>query len=466
MNKFMSKAKALRLAIVTIAVGLSASSCTSKDDLQSVNTRAITSVITVSGAITSNTTWTSDNEYDLNGKVYVSNGATLTIQPGTLIKGLPALNDLKVNTSALIITRGSKIDAQGTAANPIVMTASSGVKGGWGGIVLLGNAQINQTPNQQIEGIDSTRIVIPAGVKVTYGTNDATKNTESSGTLKYVRVEYAGAAISDANELNAFTFGGVGSGTTLEHLQAYKGADDAFEFFGGCVNAKYLISTATDDDAFDFDFGYTGKLQFLVATIDASMSYSSDPNGIECDNDKQADGTGSNNTPYTHPYISNLTFVGTVDGKVTPTATSPTVFLKSCADFRRNCQYTLVNSILYGAKTGILDETSNTDVTDPIKLENNVVVASPAGTGVNFSGVDVVSGTNSGLASYSTITLSSPWGNAYTSTALTPTGGYAYDYNTYNAASISSFFVNTDWKGGALDASGVYWINNSWVKTN
>ncbi len=465
MNKFMSKVKALRLAIVTIAVGLSASSCTSKDDLQSVNTRAITSVITVSGVITSNTIWTSDNEYDLDGKVYVSSGATLTIQPGTLIKGLPALNSLPENASALVITRGSKIDAQGTATNPIVMTASSGVKGGWGGIVLLGNAQINQTPNQVIEGIDPTKITIPTGVEVTYGTNDATKNTESSGTLKYVRVEYAGASVTEAKELNAFTFGGVGSGTTLEHLQAYKGADDSFEFFGGCANAKYLISTSADDDAFDFDFGYTGKLQFLVATIDASMSYSSDPNGIECDND----GTGTGATPYTHPYISNLTFVGTADGKVTgggvvPTGTTDHL-LKSCADFRRNCQYTLVNSILYGAKTGIMSETTNSDVTDPIKLENNVVVASPAGTGVNFSGVASLSATNYGLASYSTITLSSPWGNAYTTEALTPTGGYA-DSGVYDAASISSFFVNVDWKGGALDDAGSYWLGDSWVKTN
>jgi hypothetical protein len=460
MNKFMSKAKALCLAIVTIAVGLSVSSCTSKDDLQSVNTRAITSVITVSGVISSNTTWTSDNEYDLDGKVYVSSGATLTIQPGTVIKGLAA--DSTIHASALIITRGSKIDAQGTATNPIVMTAANGTKGGWGGLVLLGNAQINQTPNQLIEGIDPTKITIPTGVDVYYGSNDAANNTESSGTLKYVRVEYAGASIAAANELNAFTFGGVGSGTTLEHLQAYKGADDAFEFFGGCVNAKYLIATANDDDSFDFDFGYTGKLQFLVATIDASMSYSSDPNGIECDNDKQSDGTGSNNTPYTHPYISNLTFVGTVDGKVTGggVVSGSDHLLKSCADFRRNCQYTLVNSILYGAKTGILDETSNSYV-----LENNVVVASPAGTGVNFSGVDVVSTTNYGLTDYSAITLTSPWGNAYahTTEALTPTGGYA-DSGVYDAASISSFFVNTDWKGGALDDAAVYWLGDSWIK--
>ena len=462
MNKFLSKAKALHLAIVTIAVGLSVSSCTSKDDLQleSVNTRAITSVITVSGVITTNTTWYNTNEYDLDGKVYVTSGATLTIQPGTLIKGLPALDGKPENASALVITRRSKIDAQGTASNPIVMTASSGIKGGWGGLVLLGNAQINQAPDQVIEGIDPTKITIPTGVEVTYGTNDSTKNTESSGILKYVRVEYAGASVTPSKELNSFTFGGVGRGTTLEHLQAYKGADDGFEWFGGCVNAKYLISTSADDDAFDFDFGYTGKLQFLVATIDASMSYSSDPNGIECDND----GTGTGAFPFTHPHISNLTFVGTVDGKITPSSSNPTGLLKSCADFRRNCQYTLVNSILYGAKTGILDETSNSYV-----LENNVVVASPAGSGVNFSGVASLSATNYyGLTDYNTIALSNPWGNAYTTTALNPTsGGHAYDYDNYDATSIdSTFFDYVDQKGGAIDANGNYWLGDPWVKIN
>jgi len=458
MNKFLSKAKALNLAIVTIAMGLSVSSCSSKDDLQlqSVNTRAINSVITVSGVISSNTTWTSDNEYDLDGKVYVSNGATLTIQPGTLIKGLPALNNLPENASALVITRGSKIDAQGTPSNPIVMTASSGIKGGWGGIVLLGNAQINQTPDQVIEGIDPSKITIPEGVQVTYGTNNAANNTESSGTLKYVRVEYAGASVTPNKELNAFTFGGVGSGTTLEHLQAYKGADDSFEWFGGCVNAKYLISTSADDDAFDFDFGYTGKLQFLVATIDASMSYSSDPNGIECDND----GTATGLTPFTHPYISNLTFAGTVDGKIADggIVSGSDHLLKSCADFRRNCQYTLVNSILYGAKTGILDETSNSYV-----LENNVVVASPAGSGVNFSGVDIVSGTNFGLTDYSAIVLSSPWGNAYSASlaALRPTGTPAL---TGVFAHTDSWFTTTSYKGAVPTSPTGYWISASWVK--
>src|SRR5690606_16868952 len=113
-----------------------------------------------------------------------------------------------------------------------------------------------------IEGINPT--VVPSGVDVYYGGGGAGLGTanDNSGTLRYVRVEYAGAKISEANELNAFTFGGVGSGTTLDHLQAYQGADDAFEFFGGTVDAKYLVSTATDDDAFDFDFGYRGRIQF------------------------------------------------------------------------------------------------------------------------------------------------------------------------------------------------------------
>ncbi len=457
----MIKQRFLTLVVAATALfSLTFTSCT-KDELgpESVSTRATNSIITVSGVITSNTTWTSANEYDLDGKVYVSNNATLTIEAGTVIKGLPASST--INASALIITRGAKIDAQGTASNPIIMTAANGTKGGWGGIVLLGNAQINQTPNQWIEGIDSTRITIPTGVDVHYGSNDAANNGESSGSLKYVRVEYAGASISDANELNAFTFGGVGSGTTLDHLQAYKGADDAFEFFGGCVNAKYLISTATDDDAFDFDFGFTGKLQFLVATIDSTMSYSSDPNGIECDNDKLADGTGSTLQPFTHPVISNLTFVGTRSGKIAGggIVSGTDHLLKSCADFRRNCQYTLVNSILYGAKVGILDETSNSYI-----LENNVIVASPAGTGTNFSGVATVSSTNYGLTSYAGIVLTSPWGNAYTATtaALRPTTAPAVG-TTYTHT--DSWFTATGYKGAINNDTDIApWITANWVK--
>jgi hypothetical protein len=303
-----------------------------------VNVRSAQATTTVSGVIDTATTWSCDTVYQLDGKVYVAGGATLTIEAGTRIEGLPSA--LPVDASALVITRGSKIYAVGDVANckPIVFTAANGQKGGWGGLVLLGNAQINQPTPQYIEGIDPA--TVPEGVDVSYGTNVATYNCESSGTLSYVVVEFAGASISANNELNSFTFGGVGAGTQLDHLQAYYGAEDAFEFFGGTANAKYLISTAADDDAFDFDFGYRGHLQFLLAVIDPCASYSSNANGIECDNEGSELNPPSQ--PFTRPVISNLTVVGTESG----TAAGGTVL--HGAHFRRSAHLVLRNSILYG----------------------------------------------------------------------------------------------------------------------
>jgi hypothetical protein len=153
-------------------------------------------------------------------------------------------------------------------------------------------------------------------------------------------VEFAGAKITEGNELNSFTFGGVGAGTQLDHLQAYYGADDGFEFFGGTVNAKCLISTAADDDAFDFDFGYRGHLQFLLAVIDPCASYSGNANGIECDNEGSE--LPNPSQPFTRPVISNLTVVGTESG----TAAGGTVL--HGAHFRRSAHLVLRNSILYG----------------------------------------------------------------------------------------------------------------------
>ena len=362
--------KSLVGVLSVAATAVSVTSCSQSEEMLPVGNTRAANVVTVSGVINTNMTWSASNEYHLNGKVYVSGGATLTIQPGTKIVGL--YNDVPAKASALVITRNGKINAAGTASNPIVMTAESNHQypGGWGGFVVLGNAPINQTNNPVIEGIESDEL--PADVDIHYGGSNANDN---SGTIQYVRVEYAGANVSQDNELNSFTFGGVGAGTTFDHCQAYYGEDDAFEFFGGTINGKYLVSTSTHDDAFDFDFGYTGKLQFLVATVDANSTYyTKDPNGIECDNDSK----GTSLTPFTHPTISNLTIVGTADGKVAKSAMSDGKSMKSCANFRRNCQFTLANSILYGYPTGILCETSNSYV-----FKNNVV----NGVSTNFSGI-------------------------------------------------------------------------------
>ena len=438
--------KSLVGVLSVAAAAVSVTSCSQSEEMLPVGNTRAANVVTVSGVINTNMTWSASNEYHLNGKVYVSGGATLTIQPGTKIVGL--YNDVPAKASALVITRNGKINAAGTASNPIVMTAESNHQypGGWGGFVVLGNAPINQTNNPVIEGIESDEL--PADVDIHYGGSNANDN---SGTIQYVRVEYAGANVSQDNELNSFTFGGVGAGTTFDHCQAYYGEDDAFEFFGGTINGKYLVSTSTHDDAFDFDFGYTGKLQFLVATVDANSTYyTKDPNGIECDNDSK----GTSLTPFTHPTISNLTIVGTADGKVAKSAMSDGKSMKSCANFRRNCQFTLANSILYGYPTGILCETSNSYV-----FKNNVV----NGVSTNFSGI-TADATNTAAASVDAIGLTSPWGAYKSQTNLRPNAAPALSGADFGG--LDSWFTVTSYKGAIPPTTGgANWMmQGTWVK--
>lgn len=438
--------KSLVGVLSVAATAVSVTSCSQSEEMLPVGNTRAANVVTVSGVINTNMTWSASNEYHLNGKVYVSGGATLTIQPGTKIVGL--YNDVPAKASALVITRNGKINAAGTASNPIVMTAESNHQypGGWGGFVVLGNAPINQTNNPVIEGIESDEL--PADVDIHYGGSNANDN---SGTIQYVRVEYAGANVSQDNELNSFTFGGVGAGTTFDHCQAYYGEDDAFEFFGGTINGKYLVSTSTHDDAFDFDFGYTGKLQFLVATVDANSTYyTKDPNGIECDNDSK----GTSLTPFTHPTISNLTIVGTADGKVAKSAMSDGKSMKSCANFRRNCQFTLANSILYGYPIGILCETSNSYV-----FKNNVV----NGVSTNFSGI-TADATNTAAASVDAIGLTSPWGAYKSQTNLRPNAAPALSGADFGG--LDSWFTVTSYKGAIPPTTGgANWMmQGTWVK--
>lgn len=444
--------KSVAMVIAAFAMMAGLSSC-NNDDLgqapESVETRA-TVIVPHNTVINTNTTWSSTNEYILNGKVYVVAPATLTIQAGTTVKG--AFNSDPEFASALVVTRGAKVNASGTASSPIVLTAQNGQKGGWGGIVLLGKAPINQ-PDQLIEGINPS--VVPAGVDVYYGGGGAGLGDpdDNSGILRYVRVEYAGAKIADANELNAFTFGGVGKGTTLEYLQAYYGADDAFEWFGGTVNARYLVSTATDDDAFDFDFGYRGTIQFALATIDPSISYSSDPNGIECDNQG---GSGPwPATPKTHPVLSNLTIRGTVDGAVADGGIEGK--LKSAANFRRGTEFTLVNSILYGFPTGALLQDINSSPSPSSVLKSNVISSTDAGKEIDGLTASVdASGNN--LVAPTAIVLTSPWNNNYKSNALVPIAGPALS-GTTSVPGITPVTYR-----GAFAPGVAAWTSQAWVK--
>lgn len=432
-------------AAACIIAASALSSCSNDEFAGEPDTRAVatTEVVLPAGFISdANLHWTADKVWKINGKIAVPVGKTLKIDAGTQVIGMT--KDSPKESSALIVPKGARIEAVGTASNPIVMSASNGTKGGWGGIVILGEAPINQSGDVYIEGIDT--LYLPTVLHSEDFTYGGSNPTDDSGILQYVRVEYAGASVSPDNELNAFTLGGVGSGTTIDHCQAYHGADDSFEFFGGTVNAKYLVSTATDDDAFDFDFGYCGKIQFAVATIDASMTYSKDPNGIECDND----GNTSSFTPLTHPVLSNLTLVGTVNGQVAGIAGGGTA-LKSAADFRRNCQFELHNSILYGFPKGVFKETTNSFV-----CKNNIVSSVPAGNEFSTFTPDA----SNLVKTVAEIGLTDAWGDYRTS--LVPTGSSIA--NTGASFTGLSGFDVVSYKG-ALDPDGFdSWLNDKWVK--
>ena len=218
-----------------------------------------TEVVTIEGEITEDLTLTSNKQYLLKGFVYVTNSAELTIEPGTIIKGD------KASKATLVIERGGKIWAQGTKNSPIVFTSNQpkGERsyGDWGGIVICGNAKVNTaTGTAKIEG----------GPRSEYGGLD---NNDNSGALEYVRIEFSGVEYATDNEINGLTLGGVGSATILRHIQVSYCGDDSYEFFGGTVNAKYLVAFRGWDDEFDTDNGFSGKLQFLVGLRDPNEFY-------------------------------------------------------------------------------------------------------------------------------------------------------------------------------------------------
>jgi len=311
-------------------------SCSKDDNVEEEPITPTTGVVEVSGDIATATTWTADKIYLLKGNVFVTGNVTLTIEPGTIIKGD------KGTKGALIITRGAKISAIGTVDKPIVFTSNIAAggrsPGDWGGLILLGKGINNLGTSVPIEGISD------ATDKAKHGGTD---NADNSGTLKYVRVEYAGVALGPDNEINGITFGSVGSGTTVEYVEVYRSGDDAFEWFGGAVNAKHILAVSTWDDDFDTDNGYAGKIQFGVAQRLAGVADVSGSNGYESDNLS----TGTNVTPQTSAVFSNMTILG-------PLAAATNSFTinanyQHAAQIRRNSAISILNSVFAGYTEGI-----------------------------------------------------------------------------------------------------------------
>ena len=393
--------------VLIAGVSLFATSCSSDEDPVNNPGDGGEDSYVLDSDITENVTLETGKTYTLNGGVHVKSGATLTIQPGVTIV---AQHDETVDY--ILIEQGAKIDAQGTAAQPIVMTSEKKEAGAWGGLHICGYAHTNNGSGKSEIGN------APYG-----GNNDA----DNSGTLKYIRLEYTGYAFDEEHEANGVSFYGVGNGTTVEHLQAYQGSDDGFEFFGGSVNVKYMVVTSCSDDSFDWTEGWNGKAQFLVAYQEGESSL-----GYACDCLMECDNNGTNNaaTPVAHPTIANATLIG------------------NCGDaqgvrLRAGTQVELYNTIITGKGkplTVATNETENALKDGTSKLEYVAI----SGELSSKQGI------------YTNVDFAQAAGNL-TNQEFSWTGKYVGTLGGGKDLSADSFFTKTDYKGAVK--SGDDWTS-------
>ncbi|WP_178987209.1 hypothetical protein [Winogradskyella schleiferi] len=301
-------------------------------------------IVAVTGFISEGTIWTPDNIYQLNQKVVVPDGVTLTINPGTIIKGSAGTGSL---ASALIIAKGGTLNAQGTAEQPIIFTSTSDDitcgqnagtnldeddRGLWGGLIVLGNAPCSfsgDIETAQIEGIPADD---------TFGQYGGTEPEDSSGVLRYISIRHGGALIGEGNEINGLTLGGVGNGTLIDNIEVVANVDDGVEFFGGTVNATNLLVWGQGDDALDIDQAYSGTIDNAVVILGDVSDHAFEIDGPE--------GTGSG--AFT---LINATIIGN-----TVTANG------EYADYRSNAQGNTSNIYAYGFKDSADVELDNDGV--------------------------------------------------------------------------------------------------------
>lgn len=344
--------------------------------------------IILQGRINADTLLKKQNTYILKGLVYMVGNHTMTIEAGTTIKGSFSGSDV----AALIITRGSKIMAQGTASEPIIFTSASPnpQSGDWAGIILCGKASVNTSYNGvantvQVEGgIDNANGDGIAGGGATPDDND------NSGTLSYVRIEFAGYAFQPDKEINSLTLAAVGRGTTIDHIQVIDAKDDAYEWFGGTVNCKFMIAYKTQDDDFDTDNGFSGKVQFGIIIRDSLIADISNSEAFESDNNSG----GTTASPKTSAIFSNITAIGP---RASLTNTGSSLF-RGATHIRRNTAISIFNSVILGWPRGIeIDATTGSstmlNIEDSSLRLRNITVAGCA-TNTRFTGTPGNSITN------------------------------------------------------------------------
>jgi hypothetical protein len=380
-----------------------------------------------------------DSVYILLGQINVE--GILNIAPGTIIKGD------KATKGTLVVVPGGKINAIGTASEPIIFTSRMAVgtraAGDWGGLVIVGKAPVNQS-SATVEGLSKP---------VDYGTSTiAERNAaDNSGSLRYVRIEYAGIALQPDKEINGLTMCAVGSATTIDHIQVSCSGDDSYEWFGGNVNAKYLIAYLGLDDEFDTDFGYSGNVQFALGVRNPRVADVSSSNGFESDNDA----TGSTASPKTTPVFSNVTLIGPYK-----TTADKNINLNYGAGMhlRRNTSLSVFNSVIAGYNTAglLLDATT----TYANATAGDMAIQNCAIIGIKIAAVKgAVIADSTALNFFN----KSSYGNSIIATnALAGIESSFYDASKEGTAAIPSTFIPAS--GSALLSGGAFThakLNNS-----
>ncbi|HXK81549.1 MAG TPA: hypothetical protein PLO05_05280 [Bacteroidales bacterium] len=294
--------------------------------------------------------------YKLSGLVKVKEGATLTVPAGTRIEGVGG------TSAAIIVEQGAKININGTASSPVIMTSglNNPSRGDWGGLVICGRATCNSGGGMSEVG------------DVAYGGNN---DSDNSGTIRYLRIEYSGAAFNSEKEYNGLSLFGVGNATTIEYVQIYENADDGIEFYGGTVTANHLVSSKIEDDLFDWTEGWRGDGQNWFGLNNGEFGN----RGMECDN-WSSDFAAS---PRANPTISNVTLIGSGDQGAEPQALMLRAGTKGSID----------NIVIKNWKTGIevrSDESIANISDNSLKITNIKFVDTPTNLVVKDSNDDVV----------------------------------------------------------------------------